>query len=102
MTDIEKYLSFVMTTFVAFGVTFEVPVVVVVLVRMGIVELATLKQWRPYVIVGAFVIGAIFTPPDVVSQLMLAIPLCLLFELGLIVARFTGARAVPSPEPSSD
>jgi len=71
-------------------------------VRMGIVELATLKQWRPYVIVGAFVIGAIFTPPDVVSQLMLAIPLCLLFELGLIVARFTGARAVPSPEPSSD
>ena len=102
MTDIEKYLSFVMTTFVAFGVTFEVPVVVVVLVRMGIVELATLKQWRPYVIVGAFVVGAIFTPPDVVSQLMLAIPLCLLFELGLIVARFTGARAVPSPEPSSD
>jgi len=102
MTDIEKYLSFVMTTFVAFGVTFEVPVVVVVLVRMGIVELATLKQWRPYVIVGAFVVGAIFTPPDVVSQLMLAIPLCLLFELGLIVARFTGARAVPRPEPSSD
>jgi len=102
MTDIEKYLSFVMTTFVAFGVTFEVPVVIVVLVRMGIVELATLKQWRPYVIVGAFVVGAIFTPPDVVSQLMLAIPLCLLFELGLIVARFTGARAVPRPEPSSD
>jgi len=102
MTDIEKYLSFVMTTFVAFGVTFEVPVVVVVLVRMGIVELATLKQWRPYVIVGAFVVGAIFTPPDVVSQLMLAIPLCLLFELGLIVARFTGARTVPRPEPSSD
>ena len=102
MTDIEKYLSFVMTTFVAFGVTFEVPVVVVVLVRMGIVELATLKEWRPYVIVGAFIIGAIFTPPDVVSQLMLAIPLCLLFELGLLVARFTGARAVPRSEPSSD
>lgn len=92
MTDIEKYVSFVMTTFVAFGVTFEVPVVVVVLVRIGIVELATLKQWRPYVIVGAFVIGAIFTPPDVISQLMLAIPLCLLFELGLLVARFTGSR----------
>lgn len=92
MTDIEKYVSFVMTTFVAFGVTFEVPVVVVVLVRIGIVELATLKEWRPYVIVGAFVIGAIFTPPDVISQLMLAIPLCLLFELGLLVARFTGAR----------
>jgi len=92
MTDIEKYLSFVMTTFVAFGVTFEVPVVVIVLVRIGIVELATLRQWRPYVIVGAFVVGAIFTPPDVISQLMLAIPLCLLFELGLLVAHFTGTR----------
>ena len=98
MTDIEKYLSFVMTTFVAFGVTFEVPVVVVVLVRIGIVELATLRQWRPYVIVGAFVIGAIFTPPDVISQLMLAIPLCLLFELGLVVARFTGARQAVTAE----
>jgi len=98
MTDIEKYLSFVMTTFVAFGVTFEVPVVVVVLVRIGIVELATLRQWRPYVIVGAFIVGAIFTPPDVISQLMLAIPLCLLFELGLLVARFTGARETVTAE----
>jgi sec-independent protein translocase protein TatC len=88
MTDIEKYLSFVLSTFIAFGVTFEVPVVVVVLVRMNIVELATLKEWRPYAIVGAFVIGAIFTPPDVVSQLMLAIPLCLLYELGMFMARF--------------
>ncbi len=87
MTDIEKYLSFVMSTFIAFGVTFEVPVIVIVLVQMHIVELATLKEWRPYVIVGAFVVGAIVTPPDVVSQLMLAIPLCLLFELGMLVAR---------------
>ena len=88
MTDIEKYLSFVLTTFIAFGVTFEVPVIVIVLVKMGIVELKTLKEWRPYVIVGAFVIGAIFTPPDVISQLMLAIPLCLLYELGMLMARF--------------
>ena len=88
MTDIEKYLSFVMSTFIAFGVTFEVPVVVVVLVRMGVVEIKTLKEWRPYVIVGAFVIGAIFTPPDVISQLLLAIPLCLLYELGILLARF--------------
>ena len=88
MTDIEKYLSFVMTSFIAFGVTFEVPVIVVVLVRMGIVELTTLRSWRPYVIVGAFVVGAIFTPPDVISQLMLAIPLCLLYELGMLLARF--------------
>ena len=93
MTDIEKYLSFVLTTFIAFGVTFEVPVIVIVLVKMGIVELKTLKEWRPYVIVGAFVIGAIFTPPDVISQLMLAIPLCLLYELGMLMARFVSKTA---------
>ena len=88
MTDIEKYLSFVLSTFVAFGVAFEVPVIVVVLVLVGVVDLRTLREWRPYVIVGAFVVGAIFTPPDVVSQLMLAIPLCLLYELGMQAARF--------------
>ena len=92
MTDIEKYLSFVMTTFVAFGVAFEVPVIVVVLVMVGVVELSTLKEWRSYVVVGAFVIAAIFTPPDVVSQLMLAIPLCLLYELGMLMARFVRKR----------
>ncbi len=92
MTDIEKYLSFVMTTFVAFGVAFEVPVIVVVLVLVGIVELSTLKEWRSYVIVGAFILAAIFTPPDVVSQLMLAIPLCLLYELGMFMARFVRKR----------
>ena len=87
-TDIDKYLSFAMTTFLAFGITFEVPVVVVVLVRMGIVTLAKLKEARPYVIVGAFVIAAIVTPPDVLSQLLLAIPMILLYELGLLIARF--------------
>lgn len=94
MTDIEKYLSFLMGTFIAFGVTFEVPVIVIVVVRMGLVELATLKEWRPYITVAAFVIAAIFTPPDVVSQLMLAIPLCLLYEVGIQVARFTGGKWV--------
>ena len=98
MTDIEKYLSFVMSTFIAFGVTFEVPVIVVVLVRMGVVQLATLKEWRPYVIVGAFVIGAIFTPPDVISQLLLAIPLCLLYELGMVLARFVTVDTVKADE----
>jgi sec-independent protein translocase protein TatC len=88
MTDIDKYLSFVMTMFIAFGLTFETPVVVVVLVRMRVVSLEKLKSIRPYVIVGAFVIGAIFTPPDVISQIMLAVPLWLLYELGLLVARF--------------
>ena len=88
MTDIEKYLSFVLTMFIAFGITFEVPVIVVVLVRKGVVSLTKLRAIRPYVIVGAFVVGAIFTPPDVISQLMLAVPLWLLYELGLVFARF--------------
>jgi len=92
-TDIDNYLSFAMTTFLAFGITFEVPVVVVVLVRMGMVPLAKLKEIRPYVIVGAFVISAIVTPPDVLSQLLLAVPMTLLYELGLLVARFY----VPKP-----
>ena len=90
MTDIEKYLSFVLTTFIAFGVTFEVPVIVIVLVRVGVISIVKLKEIRPYVIVGAFVIGAIITPPDVVSQFMLAVPLCLLYELGIVLARFVG------------
>jgi len=95
MTDIDKYLSFVLTMFIAFGLTFETPVVVIVLVRLRIVSLEKLRAARPYVIVGAFVIGAIFTPPDVVSQLMLAIPLWVLFELGLVLARIIGTGAAP-------
>ena len=98
MTDIDKYLSFVMTMFIAFGLTFETPVVVVVLVRMRVVSLDKLKSIRPYVIVGAFVIGAIFTPPDVISQCLLAVPLWLLYELGLQLARFV---AVPEADAES-
>jgi len=86
MTDIDKYLSFVLTMFMAFGITFQVPVVVVVLVRMGWVTTEKLREIRPYIIVGAFVIGAIFTPPDVVSQFMLAMPLWLLYEAGIVIA----------------
>ncbi len=88
MTDIGKYLDFVLTLFLAFGVTFEVPVAVVILVRMGIVSVAKLREIRPYVIVGAFVIGAIFTPPDVVSQVMLAVPLWILYEVGIFVSQW--------------
>jgi sec-independent protein translocase protein TatC len=88
MTDIDKYLSFVLAMFLAFGLTFEVPVVVIVLVRMRVVTIPQLKAIRSYVIVGAFVVGAIFTPPDIVSQLLLAIPLWLLYELGILMARF--------------
>ncbi|MBX9894255.1 MAG: twin-arginine translocase subunit TatC [Nitrosomonas sp.] len=86
MTDISKYLSFVLSMFIAFGVTFEVPVFVIVLVRTGVITVEKLKEIRPYVIVGAFVIAAIFTPPDVISQFMLAVPLCLLYELGIFIA----------------
>jgi len=99
MTDIDKYLSFVMTMFIAFGLTFETPVVVVVLVRMRVVSLEKLKSIRPYVIVGAFVIGAIFTPPDVISQCLLALPLWLLYELGLQLARFV---AVPAGDAAAE
>ena len=92
MTDIDKYLSFVLSMFVAFGVTFQVPVAVVVLVRMKMVTTAKLREIRPYVIVGAFIVGAIFTPPDVVSQFMLAMPLWLLYEAGIVVAGWTAEK----------
>ena len=98
MTDIDKYLSFVLTTFLAFGLTFEVPVVVIVLVYMGIVSLEKLRAWRPYVIVGAFVVGAIFTPPDIMSQVLLAVPLWLLYELGILVAQFIKPQRKPGAE----
>jgi sec-independent protein translocase protein TatC len=101
MTDIQKYLDFVMTLFIAFGVTFEVPVAVVILTRVGIVTVAQLRQARPYVVVGAFVVGAIFTPPDVVSQILLALPLCLLYEAGIIVASWTGKAADEAPQSDS-
>jgi sec-independent protein translocase protein TatC len=101
MTDIDKYLSFVLTTFMAFGVTFEVPVVVIVLVRVGLVSIDKLKEIRPYVIVGAFVVGAIFTPPDVISQVMLAVPLWLLYELGIVCARIVGRAPAASEAPGS-
>jgi sec-independent protein translocase protein TatC len=97
MTDIDKYLSFVLTMFIAFGITFETPVVVVVLVRMRVVTVEKLRSFRPYVIVGAFVVGAIFTPPDVISQSLLAVPQWLLYELGLMLARFV-ATAEPEAE----
>ncbi|MDD5240446.1 MAG: twin-arginine translocase subunit TatC [Sulfuricella sp.] len=100
MTDINKYLDFVLTLFIAFGITFEVPVAVVVLVRMGVVSVAKLREIRPYIIVGAFVIGAIFTPPDVVSQIMLAVPLWLLYEVGIVVSALMVKKATAAAEES--
>ena len=94
--DIESYLDFVLTMFLAFGLTFEVPIIVIVLVRMGFVSVEKLRAIRPYIIVGAFVVSAVVTPPDITSQLLLAVPMCLLFELGLLVAPwFKKATAAP-------
>ena len=87
MTDIGNYLDFVITLFMAFGIAFEVPIVVVALVKFGFTSVEQLKEARSYVIVGAFVVGAIFTPPDVLSQIMLAVPLWLLYEAGILAAR---------------
>ncbi len=85
--DIEAYLSFVLTMFLAFGAAFEVPIAVVVLARMGIVPVDKLKQYRGYFVVVAFIVAAVITPPDVVSQLALAIPMCLLYEAGIWAAQ---------------
>jgi sec-independent protein translocase protein TatC len=88
MTDITRYLDFVLTLFVAFGAAFEVPIATILLVWSGIVDRKSLSEKRPYVIVAAFIVGAVLTPPDVVSQSLLAIPMWLLFELGLLFSRF--------------
>ena len=88
MTDISRYLDFVLTLFFAFGAAFEVPVVTVLLVMTGMTTEAALRDKRPYVIVGAFVLGMLLTPPDVISQTLLAVPVWLLFELGLYSSRW--------------
>lgn len=101
MPDIESYLDFVMSMCLAFGCAFEVPVVVVVLVRMGLVSVAKLREWRGYVIVAAFVIAAIVTPPDIVSQFSLAVPMWLLFEIGVILSPMF-VKATTAPEEKAD
>ena len=99
--DIEAYLSFVLTMFIAFGLSFEVPIVVIVLARMGIVSVEKLKASRGYFIVGAFIVAAIVTPPDVVSQLALAVPMCLLYELGIWAAQIF-IRTTKAPEDADE
>ncbi len=98
--DIEAYLSFVLTMFLAFGLAFEVPIVVVVLARMGVVTIEKLKAFRSYFIVLAFVIAAVVTPPDVVSQLALAIPMCILYEVGIVAAKFFMTYTKAPEEPT--
>ena len=100
--DIESYLSFVLTLFLAFGSAFEVPVVLMLLVRFGVLTIAQLKAWRAYFIVAAFIIAAVITPPDVFSQSSLAVSMILLYEVGIVGARILGAYAAPPEAESAD
>ena len=102
MTDISKYLDFVMTLFLAFGITFEVPIATIILVATGITTVDKLASWRPYIIVGAFGLGMVLTPPDVISQTLLALPMWLLFEIGLIFSRILIKEKESEPETESD
>lgn len=92
MTDIASYLDFVLALFLAFGLAFELPIAIVLLVWAGITDVPSLKQKRPYVLVGCFVLGMLLTPPDVISQTLLALPMWLLFEIGLLFAASLGER----------
>lgn len=96
--DIEAYLNFVMTMFLAFGVTFEVPVAVVLLASTGVVSVQKLRESRGYVVVGAFIIAAVVTPPDVLSQFMLAVPLCLLYEVGILLSASMAKKRAPTDD----
>jgi len=102
MTDIHAYLNFVMVIFLAFGLSFQMPVALVILTLLGWVTPEQLKEWRGYAIVGVFVLAAIVTPPDVISQLMLAIPMILLYEAGIIASRILAPRrAAGDDEPAA-
>jgi sec-independent protein translocase protein TatC len=101
LQDLQKYWDFTLAIFFGFGITFEVPVVEMLLVKLGMVTTEQLRQARRYVVVGAFVVAAVLTPPDVLSQFMLAIPLCLLYELGIVLAGFVKAHSkAPQEEPA--
>lgn len=101
-TDIDKYLSFVLGMFVAFGLTFEIPVAVVLLYRMGVITYRQLTAARPYLIVAAFIIAAVVTPPDVLSQIMLAVPMILLYEMGILVCRIVKPRSADETDSDSE
>ncbi|MBC7210807.1 MAG: twin-arginine translocase subunit TatC, partial [Pseudomonas sp.] len=102
MTDISSYLDFVMTLFFAFGVAFEIPVAVVLLVWIGVVDVQYLKKIRPYVIIGCFVVGMILTPPDIFSQTLLAVPMWMLFEVGVLCGSLIRKRSHEPDEANND
>lgn len=101
MTDISHYLDFVMLMFFAFGLCFEVPVAVVILAAIGLVSLEKLRSGRRFAIVGAFTVAAFITPPDITSMIMLAVPMCLLYELGILAVAWL-LKPQPKPQPSAD
>ena len=98
MTDINRYLDFALTTFFAFGLTFEIPIATLLVVWSGITTAKALTDKRPYIIVGCFVVGMIFTPPEVLSQILLAVPMWLLFEVGVLAAKLIERRTAPAEE----
>ncbi len=102
LQDLQKYWDFTLAIFFGFGLTFEVPVVEMLLVKLGMVTTQQLREARRYVIVGAFIVAAVLTPPDVLSQFMLAVPLCLLYELGIFLAGFITAHSRAPEEPPAD
>ncbi len=102
MQDLQKYWDFTLAIFFGFGLTFEVPVVEMLLVKLGMVTTQQLREARRYVVVGAFVVAAVLTPPDVLSQFMLAVPLCLLYELGIVLAGFISVRSRAPEAPAED
>lgn len=102
MTDIASYLDFVMTLFFAFGVAFEIPVAVVLLIWIGVVDVQYLRKIRPYVIIGCFVVGMILTPPDIFSQTLLAVPMWLLFELGILAGSMVRKRSQDDESEASE
>ena len=102
MTDINSYLDFVLTLFFAFGVAFEIPVAVVLLIWIGVVDVAYLRKIRPYVIIGCFVVGMVLTPPDIFSQTLLAVPMWLLFEVGILFGSLVHKRGEHPDDQSAD
>ena len=102
MTDIGHYLNFILKMFFAFGLAFEVPIVIILLVWTGIASVESLAKKRPYIIVGAFTAGMLLTPPDIISQVLLAVPVWLLFELGLILGRFVKQRGEATEDNAAD
>jgi len=102
MTDISKYLDFVITLFLAFGITFEVPIATIILVATGMTTIDQLKKMRAYILVGAFAMGMLLTPPDVISQTLLALPMWLLFEIGILMSRLLLPHRSGKPEESAE